>query len=113
MAEMEFIHNYTKDDYIKNHLKDYTFIVKQGDTLQPIWHVDLNYQNAENMFKLMKEKQNRTYTLIAILEGDYISIYPDDTRVIVPSKYYKKSKRSKEEKLLYFKKICEYLNIEY
>lgn len=111
---MEFT-QFSKDDYIKNHLKDYTFIVKQGDNLQAIWHTDLNYENAEKVFELFKEKENRTCTLIAILEGDYISVSQNGTRVIIPSKYYynKKHKRTKEEKLLYFKQICKYLNIEY
>ena len=109
---MEFI-QFSKDDYIKNHLKDYTFIVKQGDNLQAFWHADLNYKNAEKVFEIFKEKENRTCTLIAILEGDYISTPKNDTRVIVPSKYYRKLKHTKEEKFQYFKHVYNYLKIEY
>ena len=103
-----------KDDYIKNHLKDYTYIVKVKDTIQPIWSIDLSFENAKNTFELMKEKQKTNYTLIAILEGDYSSIPQEDTRVIIPSKYYyKKNKKTKDYKLDYYKRLCKYLNIEY
>ena len=102
-----------KDDYIKNHLKDYTYIVINNDIIQPIWSVNLSFENAKNVFELIKEKQNKTYTLIAILEGDYSSVPQENTRLIIPSKYYKKNKKTKDYKLCYYKQICKYLNIEY